>query len=113
MQDIKYHIYDNYEPLILTFQTQGILKSEVEIIPIVFSRTSTFNVKEIVKLLSFKEEPPDVLAFNQLPTTAKKRTFYSMYMHKSSSPTYRKTPENPHHKDKEGYSHLNRTIENL
>jgi len=74
IQSIIDHIYDIYGPLRLALQTHGTLKADVEIIPIVISRTSTFHVKtlaEIAQLVSFKEEPPDELTFKQLPTTYK------------------------------------------
>ena len=69
IQDVIDHNYDIFEPLRLALQTHGSLNSEVEIIPI-----DTFNVKslpEIAQLLSFKEEPSNVLTFKQLPTIAK------------------------------------------
>jgi hypothetical protein len=68
------HIYDIYEPLRIAFQTHGILKADVKIIPIVISRTGTFHVKtlaEIAHLVSFKEEPSDELTFKQLPIPAR------------------------------------------
>jgi hypothetical protein len=50
------HICGIYEPLRLALQTHDTLKAEEKIIPIVISRTSTFNVKilaEIAQLVSF------------------------------------------------------------
>ncbi len=64
IQTIIDYIYDLYEPLRLAIQTYGTLKADVEIIPIVISRTGTFHVKtlaEIAQLVSFKENPLDEL----------------------------------------------------
>ncbi len=74
IQDIMDHIYNIYEPLRLALQIHGTLKSEVKIIPTVISRTDTFHVKthaEIAQLVSFKQEPLDVLTLKQLPITSK------------------------------------------
>ena len=73
--DNHHHVYDISEPLILALQTQGTLKADIKIIPIVISRTGMFQVKtlaRIAQLVSFKEEPQDELTFKQLSTEAKK-----------------------------------------
>jgi hypothetical protein len=93
--DHIYDIYDIYELLKVALQTHGTLKTEVKIIPIVISIAGTFNVKtlaEIAQLVSLKEEPPDVVSFEQLSTT-KKSQYHFMYMHKNGSPIYKKTSE--------------------
>jgi hypothetical protein len=73
LQTIIDHIYDIYEPLRQALQTHGTLKADIKIIPIVISRTGTFNVKtlaEIAQLISLDEEPPDALTYKQLPKPA-------------------------------------------
>ena len=70
------HIYKFYEPLKQALQIHGTLKADIIIIPIVISRTGTFNVRtltEIAQLVSFREEPPDTLTYKQLPKPAKKK----------------------------------------
>ncbi len=70
---IIYHIHNIYEPLKLALQTYGTIKADIKIIPIVISKTSTFNVKtlsKIAQLISFDEEQPDALTFKQLPRPA-------------------------------------------
>jgi hypothetical protein len=71
--DIIDHIYTIYEPLKQALQTHGTLQAEIKIIPIVISRTGTFNVKtlaEIAQLISLDEEPPDAMTYKQLPKPA-------------------------------------------
>ncbi len=73
--NIIQHIHNIYEPLKQALLTHGTLKLDVKIIPIVISRTGTFNVKtlaEIVQLVSFHEEPPDAMTFKQLPRPTQK-----------------------------------------
>jgi len=72
------NIHTIYEPLrqaILNCSSHPIRwKAEVQIIPIVISRTCSFHVKtlaEIAQLVSFKEEPPDELTYKQLPPPAR------------------------------------------
>ena len=72
--DIIYHVYNIYEPIKLALQTHGKIKADIQIIPIVINRTDTFNVKtlaEIAQLVSYKEEPTDVMTYKQLPKQAK------------------------------------------
>ncbi len=100
----------------IALHTHGTLKSEVKIIPIVVNITCTLNVKtlaEIAQLVSYKEEPPDVFTFKQLPTTTK-NIVMSLHVHAHEWLLYtsKNSRKNPHHKDKEGYSHLNCTNEN-
>jgi len=50
------------------------VKADIIISPIVISRTSTFNGKtlaEIAQLVSYKEEPPYITTYKQLPKPAK------------------------------------------
>jgi len=50
------------------------LQADIIIIPIGISKTSTFNVKnvaEIAQLISYKEEPPDIMTYKQLQKPAK------------------------------------------
>jgi hypothetical protein len=75
MQAVIDHIYNIYEPLKHALQIHGTLQAEIIIIPIVISRTGTFNVRTpagIAQLVSFREEPPDTLTYKQLPKPAKK-----------------------------------------
>ena len=70
IQEIIVHINQLYEPLKTVLQTHGRLKADVTILPIFISRTCTFNVKtlaEIDQLVSYKEEPPDIMTYKQLP----------------------------------------------
>jgi hypothetical protein len=74
MQKVIDHIYTIYEPLKQAVQTHGTIRADVIIVPIVISKTGTFNVKtlaEITQLVSFKEEIPDELIYKQLPRSAK------------------------------------------
>jgi hypothetical protein len=83
IQTIIEHIYNIYEPLRQALQTYGTLKADIKIIPIVISRAGTFHVKtlaEISQLVSFTEEPPDELTFEQLPPTAKRITM-ALHVH--------------------------------
>jgi hypothetical protein len=67
------HIHTIYEPLKNALQTYGTIQADIKIIPIVISRTCTFNVKtlaEIAELVTFHEEPPDALTYKQLPKPA-------------------------------------------
>jgi hypothetical protein len=71
--DIIEHIYIIYEPLKPALQTPGAIKAGIKIIPIVISRTSTFNVRtmaEIAQLVSYNEESPVIMTFKQLPRQA-------------------------------------------
>lgn len=62
IQELIDHTYQLYEPLKGALQMLGSLKADSIIIPIVISRTCTFNVKtlaEIAQLVSYKEEQPE------------------------------------------------------
>jgi len=77
------HIYNIYEPLKQELQIHGTLKVHIKIIPIVISRTGTFNVRtlaEIIQLVSFREEPHDTLTYKQLPKSAH-RIAMALHMH--------------------------------
>jgi hypothetical protein len=81
IQTIIDHIYDIYELLRLALQTHGTLKADIKIIPVVISRTGTFHVKilaKIVQLISLKKEPLDELTFKQLPN---KKKLIALHMH--------------------------------
>jgi hypothetical protein len=57
-------------------------KADIKRIPIVISRTCTFNVKTLAKIaqfVSYKEEPPDVMTYKQLP---KQSTHIATSLHK-------------------------------
>jgi hypothetical protein len=72
--DIIDHIYNIYEPLKLALQTHGTIRTDIKIVSIVISKTCTFNVKtlsETAQLVSYKEEPSDVMTYKQLPKQAK------------------------------------------
>ena len=82
-QDVIDHIYNIYEPFKQALQIHGTLKAEIKIIPIVISRTGIFNVKalaEIAQLISFKEDPPDTLAYKELTRPAQKIAM-ALHMH--------------------------------
>ena len=69
IQEVIDHVYIIYEPLKQALQTHSALKAGITTIPIVISRTGTFNVKtlaEIAQFVFFKEEPPDALTYKQL-----------------------------------------------
>ncbi len=71
--NIIHHIYTIYEPLKHALQTHGTLQADIKVIQIVISRTCTLNVKtlaEIAQLVSFEEEPPDTLTYQQLSKSA-------------------------------------------
>ena len=75
------HIYNIYEPLKQALQIHGTRKADIKTIPIVISRTGTFNVRtlaEIAQLVSFKEEPSDTLTYKQIPKPTQK---FAMALH--------------------------------
>jgi hypothetical protein len=68
------HIHNLYEPPKIALQTHGKINADIKIIPIVITRTNTFNTKtlaEIAQLVSYKEEPPYVMTYKKLPKPAK------------------------------------------
>jgi hypothetical protein len=74
-QEVIDHIYNIYEPLKQALQIHGTLKANIIIIPIVISKTGTFNVRTlavIAQLVSFREEPPNTITCKQLPKPAQK-----------------------------------------
>ena len=76
-------MYTIYEPLKQALQHHGTLKADIKIIPIVKSKTGTFNVKnlaEISQLVSFKEEPRDTLTYKHLPIPLK-RNVMALHIH--------------------------------
>jgi hypothetical protein len=82
-QAVINHIYNIYEPLEQALQMHGTLKADIKIIPIIISRTGTFNVRtlaEIARLVSFGEEPPDTLTYKQVPKPAQKISM-SLHIH--------------------------------
>jgi hypothetical protein len=75
VQAVIDQIYNIYEQLKHALQLHGTLKAGIIIIPIVISRTGTFNVRtlaEIAQLVSLREEPPDTLTYKQLPKPSQK-----------------------------------------
>jgi hypothetical protein len=75
MHTITDHIHALYEPLRqqLLMHAIGMYKADIQVIPIVISRTGSFHVKtlaEIAKLVSFQEEQPDTLKHKQMPQPA-------------------------------------------
>ena len=83
IHDIIDHIHNIYEPLKLALQTHGRIKADIKIIPIVISRTGTFNIKtlaKLVQLVSYKKETPDAMTYKQLPKQAK-HIAKSLYKH--------------------------------
>ena len=70
-----YRIVHQARPFIKQYKcTLGIwIIPDIQIIPIVISRTDTFNVKtlaEIAQLVTFEEEPPDAITYKELPKPA-------------------------------------------
>jgi hypothetical protein len=75
MQTVIDHIHTLYEPLRqqLLMHATGMYKADIQVIPIVISRTGSFHVKtraEIAKLVSFQEEQPDTLKYKQMTQPA-------------------------------------------
>ena len=68
-------IIDKYTPLSQAIRTHGQWEGEIDIIPIVISRTGSFHVRtlsEIAQLISPQEEPPDTVPYRLLPKRARK-----------------------------------------
>ena len=49
-QAVIEHIYNIYEPLKQALQIHGTLKADIKIIPIVISRTGTFNFRTLAEI---------------------------------------------------------------
>jgi ribonuclease HI len=67
------HIHTIYEPLKQAIQLHNNGRIQVEVIPIVISRTGNFHTRtlaEIAQLVSLKENPPDTLTYKALPDQA-------------------------------------------
>jgi hypothetical protein len=67
------HIHTIYEPLKQTIQLHNNGRIQVEVIPIVISRTRNFHTRtlaEIAQLVSFKENPLETLTYKSLPIKA-------------------------------------------
>ena len=67
------HIHSIYEPLKQAIQLHNNGRIQVEVIPIVISRTGNFHTRtlaEIAQLVSLKENPPDTLTYKSLPHQA-------------------------------------------
>jgi hypothetical protein len=74
IQEVIDLIYTIYEPLKQALQAHGTIKTDVVKIRIVISRTGTFNVKTLAKIVQlgcFKEDPPNALTYKQLSRPAK------------------------------------------
>ena len=81
--DIIDSIQEKYRPLQDAIRAHGSWQHPVEIIPIVISRTGSFNVRtlaEIAQLISPQEEPPDSLTYSALPKEAK-NVVMRLHMH--------------------------------
>ena len=64
-----------YNPLRQAIMDHGQWQGDIDIIPIVISRTGSFNTKtlaEIAQLISFTEEPPEEMTYRQMPPAAKR-----------------------------------------
>jgi hypothetical protein len=73
ISDIIDHIHTIYAPLKEAIQLHNNGRLQVEVIPIVISRTGNFHTRtlaEIFQLVSFKETPPDTLPYKSLPPQA-------------------------------------------
>ena len=82
-QDIIANINEKYRPLVDAIRAHNTWPFPVEIIPIVITRTGSFNVKtlaEIAQLVSPQEEPPDALTYRELPQEAK-RIVMKLHVH--------------------------------
>jgi hypothetical protein len=122
MQAVIDHIYNIYEPLKQVLQIHGTLKAEIIIIPIVISKTGTFNVRTLAKiaqLVSFREEPSDTLTYKQLPNQHKKMQWRYTSTHKNGShispksqekASSRKQRPNLHRKKHLAVTHLTKNI---
>ena len=76
-------IKDKYAPLVQAIKDHGAWDGEIEIIPIVISRTGSFHVQtlaEIAQLISPMEEPPGGLTYGQLPRKVQK-TVMALHVH--------------------------------
>ena len=72
--DIIEHIHAIYEPLKQAIQLHNNGRIQVEVIPIVISKTGNFHTRtltEIAQLVSLKENPPNTLTYKYLPHQAK------------------------------------------
>ena len=69
------HIHTIYEPLKHAIQLHNNGRIQVEVIPIVISKTKNFHTRtlaKIAKLVSLKENPPDTLTYKSLIHQAQK-----------------------------------------
>ena len=83
LQDTISEIHTKYAPLRQAIIDHGNWGGEVEIIPIVISRTGSFHTKtlaEIAQLISPQEEPPDALTYRRLPKPSQKLVM-TMHVH--------------------------------
>ena len=83
MHETIAEIKEKYAPLCQAIRDHGTWDGEIEIIPIVISRTGSFHVQtlaEIAKLISPLEEPPDNLTYKQLPRRAQ-NTVMALHVH--------------------------------
>ena len=76
MHEVINRIPKLYSPLRQAIRRHGRWEGNIDIIPIVISRTGSFHVKnlaEIAQLVSFEEEPPDEMTYKfDLPPAAKR-----------------------------------------
>ena len=86
------HIYDIYEPLRLALQAHNTIKADVTIIPIVISRSGTFNAKILAEVSQLeyplnKNHQTNSYSSNYPPQLGKVQ-LYSMCMHMNGSAKY-------------------------
>ena len=73
MHEVVDHIPGFYTPLKDKILQHGAWTSDIDIIPIVISRTGSFSKKtlaQLSQLISFKDKPPDELTYKELPRAA-------------------------------------------
>ena len=83
MHDTIAEITEKYAPLCQAIRDHGTWDGEIEVIPIVISRTGSFHVRtlaEIAQIISPMEEPPDFLTYKQLPRKVQK-TVMALHVH--------------------------------
>ena len=83
MQEVISRILDRYRPLQQAIETHDNWPHRVEIVPIVISRTGTYNtttLRQLAHLFTLKDEPPDSgITVSSLPKEAKQ---IAINMHK-------------------------------
>ena len=75
MHEVIARIREIYADLRDAILQHGWWEADIEIIPIVISRTGSFHIQtlaELAQLVSFEEEPPDEMTYKDLPLAAKR-----------------------------------------